>query len=267
MENNIDTDLIDKYLLNQMNEKEATDFETRLEKEEGLQAELVIQQKLIKGLKSAKEDAAFFSMLTKIKQETEEEDITSNESISKIFNLNTRIAVAASIAVLLAIGWFLFRPTTNLNGTQLVQKYYQKPSTELILNWAEGKGYVNSLDENGKKIIKLGITAYNKNDTRNAKEAFINLKNSTPPQGILNKLADFYLAQIARQNNDFRESIALLEPLTTIEGLPFLSEVYWYSGLSYIGNKEEGLGRKTIEKIEKNQETTEMNINNLLKQL
>jgi len=239
MENNIDTDLIDKYLLNQMNEKEATDFETRLEKEEGLQAELVIQQKLIKGLKSAKEDAAFFSMLTKIKQETEEEDITSNESISKIFNLNTRIAVAASIAVLLAIGWFLFRPTTSLNETQLVQKYYQKPSTELILNWAEGKGYVNSLDENGKKIIKLGIAAYNKNDTRNAKEAFINLK----------------------------ESIALLEPLTTIEGLPFLSEVYWYLGLSYIGNKEQGLGRKTIEKIEKNQETAEMNINNLLKQL
>lgn len=108
---------IDDFLLGQMTEEEASAFQKELQMNPGLQKEVALQEKIIKGLKAFNNEA----LKTKLKAVHREVVKPTNKGISR--NLVYRYAaVAASLLLFGGIAFWLFQPKPTQD---LFQAYYE----------------------------------------------------------------------------------------------------------------------------------------------
>ena len=249
MENN-KLENIDKYLRREMTTEAATDFELKMKNDKALEAEVMIQKKLVANIKLHQEKQDFLMMLDAIKTKTSSPNTSSKPIKNKenktekkrnslgIIKMRRLLAIAAAVTLFI-IGTIFIMDTNQIAPKQLAQENFH-PHKDILTPWFKSRGYSKGKNKALKAILTTAISAFETGDYDLSKSQFTEYKEQVEnkEEGILLRLTDFYLAQIAFKRGDYQEAINLLTPLAQIDNLPFSIPINWYLGLSYLGKED-----------------------------
>lgn len=254
---NVDIEKIDNYLQGNLSIAEAQQFEKELASNPTLQKNVAEQRGLIAGMKAFEEKRKFMEMMGEIKAEkssthlsAEKEEgakiVTMSEKKSNRFGLRRVLAIAASVALLIAAMVFFNRPQqdTTLLAQQNFEQYEDKMTARFSTMGAAG-----GTEEALLSSLKTGIAAYNDGDLATAKQNFNDYIIQATKRDYMSMLTDFYLAQIALSENNYSESVQLLSPLAKENGLPIGAAVNWYLALAHLGNSDKNAALPLLKKI------------------
>ncbi len=142
-------------------------------------------------------------------------------------------AIAASVAVLIALGWLVL---LNQTGTtdQLYATYFEKyPNTEYTIT----RG-----DASDGSLKRKAFEAYEAEDYENA-ILFFRQMDATDETYV-----PFYLAQAYMGAEDWDEAEDLLNPLSR-ENSKYASEAMWYLALVELRQDEEAIAAETLKTL------------------
>ena len=126
--------LLEKYLLNSLDSAEREEFDQLMDQDEEFRKEVLTQERLVKGIRfNHLEDK--MNMLKNL-----EEASTKKEKKGRIVNLllDRRLAIAASITVIVAVGIWVFQ---GGGSSDLYNEYYTfLPATEVVRGDESGFG-------------------------------------------------------------------------------------------------------------------------------
>lgn len=150
-------------------------------------------------------------------------------------HLFTPMRIAASIAVLLAIGWLIYTLGFKASPEELFAANYDKyPNTVYAIT--RGNTEDTSLE-------RKAFEAYEANDIPTAIGYFQDLKQKSGLDYV-----DFYLAQSYLANNDFRNAVPLFEKIIE-ENADFKAEALWYAALANIKTGQETKAKQQLEAL------------------
>ncbi|MGB5700831.1 tetratricopeptide repeat protein [Muriicola sp.] len=130
------------------------------------------------------------------------------------------LQIAASLALLFAIGWYFYSVGSADKMEVLYTANYEKyPNT--VYSMTRGQGEDTSLE-------RLAFEAYETNETKSALRNFQELK----AKGQI-PYADFYLAQVYLANGDTPEALESFKEVIGSNG-NFKRESLWYAALCYV---------------------------------
>lgn len=253
MENSV-IETIDNYLQGKLSAEAAVAFEQEMTQDAVLKKAVAEQQELIAGMEAYEEKKKFLEMMQSIKEEkaparnlsvVKEEAEPSKEKKANVFTLRRVLAMAASVALLVAALVFLVQPTTDVS--LLAQQNFEVYPDQLTAR-LEASGAVSG-NETLVPILQEAMTAYKNGDLTNAKQNLESFKEKTSKRDYLTILTDFYLAQIALSEQQYEKSISLLSPLAKESGLPIEAAVNWYLALAHIGQSEKATALTLLKKI------------------
>lgn len=112
--------LIERYFRNELSSKELQQFQQQLEKDKAFAQAVTLEKDIIASIR-VKEQQRFRQRLNKIHQEEIKET-----PVKPLFN--RRWLIAASIAILLAVSFFLWTNTQTLSAQAIFAANYEKPS-------------------------------------------------------------------------------------------------------------------------------------------
>lgn len=256
MEENQHLTEIDDYLLGKMSATEKQEFEQRMEQDVPLKKDVTIQSELLEGMKAYRQKENFMATMSGIHEEYKQSLEPKVETAAKVIAIDKKrnwlrpiLAIAASITLLIfALQYF----STPSDYTQLAQVNFS-PYEDILTNQISASGAASDPNATFIPSLEDAIAAYNIKDFATAEQQFLAFKNSATTRNLLVLLADFYLAQIALKNSNYIEATKLLEPLSTIQGLPFSSEIHWYLGLAYLGEQKLEKAQDSFNKISSNE--------------
>lgn len=207
-------DLIDKYFSKSLNPKEQLNFNELLHSDEKFKKEFDFQKDLQKVIyRNQRSD------LKKILQNFEQD-----KPVGKLFNLSKKLLVAASILLILGLG-FVF----------LKSNYYPSPDKLFVQNYEPYRNIVQPVErgKHSNTIEHSAFVAYENGDYHKA----INLFNSVPNKNL--QYIQFYKSMCYMSLNRTNDAIILLKQITD-SGDNFSSEnnfkelANWYLALAYL---------------------------------
>jgi len=213
-------ELIEKYFLGKLTDKEQEAFNTFLKTDNTFKKEFRFQQNLQKIIET-NEDVSFKKKL----QHYENEFQPKKKSYTKWL-------AAASIALILATSYFLiFQNTTN--ETLFAENF--EPYRNVIQPIVRGSV--------SKDIKTKAFVAYENGRYEDASKYFSEISvNKNEAYAI------FYLANSNLALNKTSEAIKLLEEYISLNG-DLIEKAHWYLALAYIKENNSQAAKKTFQKI------------------
>ena len=251
-------DMVDRYLLGQMSQEEIGKFEQLLLNDNEIKSLVEDQRKLIKGMEKYQEKAEFFDMLQDIKKEEPEQNIVqlkqtepakeeTGDRRNKIRPLRHKLAYAAGLALLVTA--ILFILDTRADPESLVANHFSFHPDVMSAQLA-ASGATDDVNKEFIPLLRSGIELYNNQEYVLAQEQFRAFATQSKGRNYLDILNDFYIAQIALDQNQPKEAIALLSPILDERGLPIEAATRWYLALAYLRNDEAEKGIELMEELQ-----------------
>lgn len=253
-------ELIERYLAGELVGEELQSFESRLENNSELKAQVEMAQELDEVLADEK-GMAFSQMLVEVETgyfneresnaesgesensdlgshsaevSTEEEAGTNGEATSggRVRRFPTWMAVAASVVLLAVVGYFtLFQP--SVNPADLYGDYYTV--------YAAPEAFRG--DSSLVKRYEFAFLAYNAGNYEEAGTRFENILQDLPDD----RMAIFYAGLSAQGAGMLEEAVPHLESLADGEWNAYQQASRWYLGLNYLKRDQLDSSRKWLE--------------------
>lgn len=205
-----DKKLIQRYFLNELSNQEEREFQALLKKDENFKQEFTFQKNLKKVIK-AEERLKLKAKLNKFEQDIEKNSRTNT-------NWNNWL-VAASVLLLIAVGWFSYNTLFNTNYNNLYATNYRTyPNTV----------YTITRGDSIETLERKAFAAYDSGDYVYAINYFKELQKDDNLDYV-----DFYLAQAYLKSDSVQKSIALFKNIIESNKL-FVGESNWYQALAYL---------------------------------
>lgn len=257
MDDDTRLEMVDRYLLGQMDQDERQEFERLIADDRKIKELVEGQQTLIRGMQKYQEKAEFFDMLATIKKEgpapKKDQSTAINIDVEpdtkspiKIRKLRYTLAIAAGIA--LVITGVLLMLDSKINPADLAQSNFAF-HTDILSGQLEASGATEDINKELIPYLQRGIQSFNQSNYNQAKIEFQEFKNQAKARNYLAILNDFYLAQIAFYQNRPDETIELLTPFRTERGLPIESSIKWYLALAYLKKYDKNNAEKLLDDL------------------
>ena len=144
-------------------------------------------------------------------------------------------AMAASIALLIGLGWLGYNNFVGLDYENLYKENFQQyPNTVYAIT--RGDNDDNSLE-------RKAFVAYETNENVRAIELFEELLTADNSEKI-----NFYLAQSFLKNEQPKEAISLFKEVISDNG-EFAPQALWYAALAYLKSDQKDNAVKTLKEF------------------
>ncbi len=221
MNNNIPQDefeIIENYILNKLNEEELMAFENKLARDVNLKKKVEEFRSLIESIE--------ISALKEKMDEFHDEDFSNTISLTHKKNTNwyKKIAIAASIALLIGLGGFGIFNTKNSNQ-KLYSKYFKPdPGLPTVMSTTNEYDFYDAMVNYKRGEYDLAIKKW---------EVIL----TTKPQ---NDTINYFLGAAYLAANNEQKAIKHLKIVTNNTRSNFNKDAFYYKGLAYLktGNIE-----------------------------
>jgi len=256
----ISQDIIDRYIWNELSEKERSDFEMIMAEDDSLRNEVELTRYIARGFERSEEQNALDEMLTLPKeqvlsiiygkhtkpvlQKQPEFDYSDSRQIrrkrtghnKKTFSVTSAVA-AAIVIILIYIG---FQP--QYSSRELFDEYYSEQTYEK--NPVRG-GY--NLTEEQEEYFIQGIGYYKQKDYSKALNIFNKAATGLKPDQIPEEFS-FYFAVSLINNNQPDKALEHLHYLSSIKN-PFRRDALWYTSLAYLQLEQTDKAKELLNEI------------------
>lgn len=218
-----ETDLIEKYLLQEMTAEESAAFENRLANDQVLQSKVNEMKLLIIGINE--------SMLGQ-KLDSFHEKTTSAAPVISIQHSKSstirKLLAAASVIILAGLTVFYFATQPSLQE-QLFETYYSADPGLMTTMSNASEDYV----------FQKAMVDYKSGDVRNAIASWEKLQMADPANDTLNYFLGSAWLKLAKQD----KAIPYLRQVANEQGSVFSSDAHWYLGLALLqqGNRADAI--------------------------
>ena len=239
--------LIDSYFSNSLSEAEEKVLNQLLVEDQEFKERFEFERDLLRATE-IREHRNVKSML-----EGFERDISSTEKRSTPLARFRTWSIAASVAMVMGLGWLGF---STFMGTDYNELYNS--------NYVEYPSTVNSISRGGNDNLSLeqrAFEAYDHNLNQQAITLFTELKSTKNPD-----YADFYIAQAYLKLEDFKMAQAIFEAVIA-DKKEFAPEARWYLALTYLKKKEKGNATATLKEVIADGRYNKMEAEKLLEKL
>lgn len=213
-----DLELIEKYLHGKLDAPELESFENRLKADQTFAEEVNDYKGIIVGIDEYGRDR-FSATVAGWEQEVKG---PSKKKEGKVVSFKNYLAMAASLALLLISGYFLF--FNQSNESRLFAQYFQPYE-----NITSARS-----DDQGAQLLQDGMSAY---DIKDYDQAIVPLKNY-----LQSNQADpttlFYLGEAYLANDQPEQAESQYLKLLQQENHVFTETAQWHLALSYLKQKE-----------------------------
>ena len=217
--------LLEKYLIGKLTEEEELLFNEFLKKDTEKRLEVEFQLNL-KKVASHVDEADFRKLITKIENQSRQPQIQKNK--------NTKWLVAASITLLLGLGYFYNASQTKATNTELFATYFE-PYRNVIHPIVRG-----TMQQDKQS---MAFMAYENGDFAKAVLLFNQLYSTTKEPYYL-----FYKANSLLKLNKTKEAIPLLlQHLKTKDTLT--EKTHWYLALAYLKLEDNKKAKQELQKV------------------
>ncbi|WP_276165529.1 tetratricopeptide repeat protein [Zobellia alginiliquefaciens] len=207
--------LLYNYFSNQLTVEQQHQFEELLKMDIDFKKQFDFENNL-KGVIREKENENL-----KAKLKGFEKEIESATPVRKLPRTYYRKwAMAASIALLVGLGWLGYN---NFSGTD-----YQELYNENFQEYPNTVYAITRGTETNSSLEREAYVAYETNDNAKAIQLFTELKETYDSENV-----NFYLAQSYLENNQLPEAISYFAEVAQNDG-EFAPQALWYAALSYV---------------------------------
>ena len=244
MEKNYNIDDIENFLNQEMDAAELAAFEKEMANDEALKTEVNFHEDVVKGIKNAG-PMAFKDLVAGVHSEmktegffeetatdkVEDQTVTKEAKVRSI-SIFRRLAIAASFALLLTAGWFMFaRPNTP---EQLFADNFTIHQDVLSVE-IEDRLAETGFGTNKEALNKLqqGINSYTAGDYQQAINQFSTFQSAAGDDALAD-YARFYQAISLLETKDISKAQEILEKLITKPSFPLIDDANWYLALIYL---------------------------------
>lgn len=212
------TELIDKFLMNELEGMELARFKVMLESDADLKESL----KLERELKNAINNGSDFILFKKLLKETQQEYLVPSKSIaSNIWK------VAVAIVLIGAFSFLIWQNSVTNSPEYIYAKYFEPFEAPSNLRSAN----ITEMDED----FMLGLIKYNQQEYTEA----ITLFQKAYEKDFQNYTARFLTAIAYLSQKDFTKAEPILKELTEDGSHLFQDQAKWYLGLLYLTDEDE----------------------------
>ena len=220
-------ELIDRYLLGEMDENEKASFEQQLSEDAGLREETQLTRHIIVALQKKNEREALEAMKT-VPEATIREWLPSpRPASSRVRTIYICISAAAAAAVIFFVLYIGFTP--RYSTEQLLARYYQVQPYE---TYPVRGGYDLTPDE--KTWLQQAETFFRQANYGDALTYYNLLLSQKPDWKTLPEEAVFYAAICRLEANDLPAAIELLEHIASDDQSDFHYEALWNLAFAYL---------------------------------
>ena len=244
MEKNYNIDDIENFLNQEMDAAELAAFEKEMANDEALKTEVNFHEDVVKGIKNAG-PMAFKDLVAGVHSEmktegffeetvtdkVEDQTVTKEAKVRSI-SIFRRLAIAASFALLLTAGWFMFaQPNTP---EQLFADNFTIHQDVLSVE-IEDRLAETGFGTNKEALNKLqqGINSYTAGDYQQAINQFSTFQSAAGDDALAD-YARFYQAISLLETKDISKAQEILEKLITKPSFPLIDDANWYLALIYL---------------------------------
>ena len=215
-------ELLENYFSRKLTAEELKDFNNLIENDAEFREDYDFQLNLKKAIKNKER--------SKLKQKLEGYEISINKKENKgSFNWS-QLSIAASIVLIIGIGWIGLKSSFGVNYDDY---YNQYPNT--VVNITRG--------DSSQTLERKAFVAYESGDLVSAIKYFNELKSNEDFDYL-----NFYLAQSYLKQNNLNEAEKYFKQ-NIAEGKIFIDESHWYLALTYLKNKDKINAKKHLEKL------------------
>lgn len=226
--------LLYHYFSNQLTPKEQEAFDALLETDSEFKEQFDFERSVQEVIRDHK------SSDLKEKLKGFERDIDTDEKVVTLkpegsFNSYKKWMIAASIALLMGLGYLGFDNLSGPNYNRLYEENFQNyPNTAYAITRGES-------DEDTLK--REAFVAYETDNTNEAISLFKRLKQKEDSETV-----NFYLAQSYLQAKQTQEAITLLDEVILVNG-EFKPQALWYKSLAHLKLKEKDKALQSLNKL------------------
>lgn len=149
-----------------------------------------------------------------------EKSVAKEATVTKTTSRFRQWSIAASLALLIGLGWFLYNFNSEIDYQELYASNFEEyPNTVYAIT----RG-----DESDNSIERKAFVAYESDDNAQAIVHFNDLKKTMNTENV-----NFYLAQTYLKNGQPEEAIVLFNEIIKENG-EFAPQALWYVALSYL---------------------------------
>jgi TolA-binding protein len=242
-------DKIQDYVDNTLPDTERQDFEAALATDKNLAQEVRLYQDLIKGIEIATEAdlrqkigsvqsrlaaEGFFNAADTAGQEAVVRPITPEKTAAVRRLPIYRLAIAASITLLIAVGFWLLRPSQNTPFEDTYTAYFQAETQRLPDIYTELSATGFAADKVRNESLKAALQTYQARNFTAAKNQLQNHLTTYPTDTD----AQFYMAMSLMSLKENDAAVPYLEGLMTDADSRWAKDARWYTALIYLKIKE-----------------------------
>ena len=236
-------DLIDRYLLGEMDENESAAFEKQLSEDSDLHKETALTRHILSAIRAEGEQAAFEAMKTTPK-ETFDKWLTPPQPAAgldrrRMIYLTLSTAAAGIILFLIYTG-----ATPVYTSEQLFSQYYRVQPYE---TYPVRGGFDLNPDE--REWIRQAETFYRQAGYANALALYNRLFAQRTERETLPAEVSFYAAICRLETEDLSGAIEMLEDIVSGETSDFTDDACWNLALAYLKNGQRKKATACLEKL------------------
>ena len=219
--------LLYNYFSNQLTAEEQKQFDDLLKTDVEFKEQFDFEKNLKEVIREKETDSL------KSKLIGFEKDIEDTVPVRELPKRNyQKWAMAASIALLVGLGWLGYN---NFSGTD-----YQELYNDNFQEYPNTVYAITRGTETDSSLEREAYVAYETDDNAKAIQLFTELKETYDSESV-----NFYLAQSYLKNNQLTEANTLLSEVLEKEG-EFAPQALWYLSLSYIKSKQKEKAIKSL---------------------
>ncbi len=227
------TEIIDKFLNNELDKKELAQFNQQLKQDKQLQLELKLQQEL-DAVIGDEETMDFRSELARVRKTMLENENRKPVIISMLYNKT--FLVAASVVILAGIALSLFFVNYNSHSnTELFAQYYSPYDSDIS---------TRTVGIDNDNLMYKGMLEY---EQKNFKKAAELLQESLLTKDSLNISSQLYLGISYIELDLYQEAENCFKTIIESGNLFFKEQAIWYLVMTYLGSDNQEVNPKVID--------------------
>lgn len=217
--------LLYNYFSNQLTAEQERAFNDLLDTDPDFKAQFIFEKDLQLAIrKKEKQDL-------KAKLQGFERELHERSSVTSSKSRFRPWSIAASVAMLLAVGWFGYNAFSGMSNQDLYNAHFEPyPNTVYTITRSDGN----------QSLERKAFVAYESQDYEGAARLFLEA-GETIAHG------NFYLAQVLLQLNRNEEAIELLAQ-SILEDSTFEAEANWYLALAYLKENNTESAKEVLER-------------------